>query len=292
RTMKDPQRWGNKFFSTILHQIATSGKGIMAEKDAFENWRNVEEDFARADKILKVKPGAISGNKIMPKPPAAFPAGLPDMLQFAISSIRDVSGVNLELLGMAEREQAGVLEFQRKQAGLTILATLFDSLRRYRKEQGRVLLHFIREYISDGRLIRIAGEGAEQYVPLVKEPGTFRYDVIVDDAPTSPNQKEQVWGIIQAMMPMLMKQPLPTQIWVELLKYSPLPESLAAKIGEILQQPNPQAEQAAQVEMAQKTADVEKTQSETAENLANVQKMSADTRINAAQALFGAIPQG
>src|SRR5690606_33385854 len=64
RTMKDPQRWGNKFFSTILHQIATSGKGIMAEKDAFENWRNVEEDFARADKILKVKSGAISNNKI------------------------------------------------------------------------------------------------------------------------------------------------------------------------------------------------------------------------------------
>lgn len=283
RSMKDPQRWGNKFFSTILHQIATSGKGIMAEKDAFENWRKAEEDLARADSILKVKPNSLA--KIAPKPPSQFPNGLPDMLQFAISSIRDVSGVNLELLGMAEREQAGVLEFQRKQAGLTILATMFDSLRRYRKEQGRVLLHYIREYISDGRLIRIAGEGSEQYVPLVKDQETYRYDVIVDDAPTSPNQKEQVWGILQAMMPMLMKQPLPTQIWVELLKYSPLPESLGVKIGQLLQQPNPQAEQAAQLDVAQKEADVQKTQSETAENMAQIGKMHADSQMQAVQAM-------
>lgn len=289
RTMKDPQRWGNKFFSTILHQIATSGKGIMAEDDAFPSWRKAEEEFAKADAILKLKKGAIAGQKVSPKPAAQFPAGLPDMLQFAISSIRDVSGVNLELLGMADRQQAGILEAQRKQAGLTILAGLFDSLRRYRKEQGRVLLHFIQEYISDGRLVKIVGQEGEQYIPLVRQPQTAKYDVIVDDAPTSPNQKEQVWGILQAMMPILMKQPLPAQMWVELLKYSPLPESLSSKMGEILTQPNPQAEQAQQVEMEQKTADVEKTHSETAKNLATAGKAQADVKIQAAQTLFGAM---
>jgi hypothetical protein len=36
--------------------------------------------------------------------------------QFAISSIRDVTGVNLELLGLRDANQPGMLEAQRKQA--------------------------------------------------------------------------------------------------------------------------------------------------------------------------------
>ncbi|NIV38716.1 MAG: hypothetical protein GWN58_57650, partial [Anaerolineae bacterium] len=51
----------------------------------------------------------------------------------------DVSGANLELLGMADKVQAGVLEAQRKQAGMTILSWAFDSLRAYRRAHGRVL---------------------------------------------------------------------------------------------------------------------------------------------------------
>jgi hypothetical protein len=159
-----------------------------------------------------------------------------------------VTGINLELLGLVQKEQAGVLEAQRKQAGYAILAVFFDSLRRYRKIQGRIMLHFIQEYISDGRLIRIAGaeSGAEQYVPLVKQGDTASYDVIVDEAPMSANQKEAVWSMMTQMLPILTKQPVPMQVWQEFLRYSPLPSSVSAKIGKALAeagQPDPAQEQ-------------------------------------------------
>src|SRR6185312_14295444 len=105
--------------------------------------------------------------------------------------IRDTTGINLELLGLVEKEQPGILEHQRKQAGMTVLAGLFDALRRYRKDQGRLLLWYIQSFLSDGRLVRIGGQEQARYVPLVRQPGLVEYDVIVDDTPNSPNLKER-----------------------------------------------------------------------------------------------------
>jgi hypothetical protein len=128
RAMKDPQRWSNKFFSTMMHTMATSGKGIMAEKDAFENPRQAEDEWARVDGITWVKPGALVAGKIQPKPVAPMPPGLADMLQFALSSLQAVSGINLELMGSTDRDQAASLEWQRRKSAFSILAAFFDGL--------------------------------------------------------------------------------------------------------------------------------------------------------------------
>lgn len=260
RPMKDPQRWANKFFSRILHSINTSGDGVIAEEGAFKNPRKANEDWARPDKIKLVNNGAISGGKVMPTPSGNMPPMLPSMMEFAVTSVRDVSGVNAEILGLADRTQAGVLEYQRKQAGLTILATLFDSLRRYRKDQGKLLLEYITEYLSDGRLIRIVGDDGAKYVPLTKNADVLKYDVIVDDAPSSPNMKEKVWSIVQPMIPALQQFGLPQNVWLDIFAYSPLPESLIEKVRTAMQEkaqqpppPNPEmvkVEQQAQAEQA------------------------------------------
>ncbi len=157
--------------------------------------------------------------------------------------MRDSAGINLELLGMVEREQPGILEHMRKQAGMTVLAGLFDALRRYRKDQGRLLLWFITSFITDGRLIRIGGAENAKYVPLLRQDGVVEYDVIVDDTPTSPNMKERTWAVLMQMMPFLSRAPIPPQMYTELLKYSPLPETLTAKITEIAQQAGQQQQQ-------------------------------------------------
>lgn len=234
RAMKDPQRWANSFMSTILHIIATSGKGILAEEGVFEDIRDAESKWAAPDSITTVDKGAISGERIMPKPGSQLPPGLPDMVMQAISAIRDVSGVNLEMLGLADREQGVGLEYQRKQSAMVILATLFDSLRRYRKVQGRLLLYFIQNYLSDGRLIRVAGPEGAQYVKLAKDASSAEYDTIVDDAPSSPNQKEATWAVLQGILPMLLKMNMPMSFWMAVIKQSPLPNSFADQVAKIL----------------------------------------------------------
>jgi hypothetical protein len=134
-----------------------------------------------------------------------------------------------------------------------MLAVFFDAMRRYRKEQGRILADLIREYIADGRLVRIAGDSRAQYVPLLKDQITFEYDTIVDEAPTSPNMKNQVFSTLSTIMPMVIKAGIPMP--PELLDYTPLPESLAQKWKETIKQasqkPDP-AQQQMQMEQAAK----------------------------------------
>ena len=240
RVMRDPQMWANKFMAQIMQIMNTTAKGgILAERDAFDDQREAEEGYAQPEVITWLKPGALSGGKpkIMEKPGKGDASAYVNLLQFAVSSIKDVTGINLELLGQQDQNQPGILEHMRKQAGMTVLATLFDSLRRYRKLVGRVRLYFIQTRMSDGRLIRVVGDEYKGMVQLSKEITTGEYDVVVDDAPTSPNQKEANWAIIQPLLAafkdQLMAQP---EVLAMVLSYSPLPSQLVAQIKKVITQ--------------------------------------------------------
>lgn len=235
RSMKDPQRWANKWLSQTLHILNTSAKGSpIVEAGVFKDIREAEQNWARPDKFVEVDAGTLSnphGPRIQPKPVSQLPTGYTELMQFAIASIRDASGINLELLGMQEGEQAGVLEMQRKKQAMAVLAAFFDSLRRYRKEQGRLLLFMIQNYLSDGRLIRITGESGQQYIPLMRDATFGIYDVVVDDAPSSPQQKEMTWQIIQSMLPLFKDQlQQDPALMGMVLEQSPLPASLVEKL--------------------------------------------------------------
>lgn len=161
--MLDPQQWANKLFSQTLHIVNSNAKGgAFVEENAVEDWEQLKRDFGATGGLVRVRDGALAAGKIMPRDPSAFPQGHWQLLQYAISSIRDTTGVNLELLGLRDANQPGVLEQSRKQSALTIVAPFFDSLRRYRKACGKSLIYIIQNYFSDGRLIRISGDKAIQ----------------------------------------------------------------------------------------------------------------------------------
>jgi hypothetical protein len=247
RAMIDPQMWGNKFFVQIMHILNTAAKGgLLYESDSFPNPRKALEDWSKPDAGIEVSRGALSGPnpKVKEREPRVFPTGTDKMMEFSLNNLPQTSGINMELLGLVERDQPGVLEMQRKKAGYAILAVFFDSLRRYRKNKGRVRLYFIQHYISDGRLIRIKGrDSTMQYVPLVQDDALATYDVVVDEAPMSPNQKEAVWAMMMGMMPMLSKLNVPPKVWQIMLEYSPLPSAVSTEINKAMdeqaQQPPP-----------------------------------------------------
>jgi hypothetical protein len=269
RAMVNPQQWANKWLSQTMHILNTNAKGgWFVEDGVFEDMREAEQTLAMPDKLTKVTKKALSnpdGPKIQAKPQSQMPQGFTDLMEFAITSIRDASGVNLELLGQKDTDQAGVLEMQRKKQAMAVLAVLFSGLRRYRKNQGRQMLWLIQNYVSDGRLIRINGEQSQQYVPFVKKVDA-RYDVIVDDAPSSPQQKEITWAVFMQMAPVL-KERMTPELWAAMLEYSPLPESASQKLREAIRQSaQMQAQQSqmqAQMAQAGAKAQIEETQSKT-----------------------------
>ena len=204
--MTDPQKFANKMVTNVLHIINVTAKGgVMAEKDAFDDQRQAEETWARPQDITWLANGALSGPKpkIQEKPVAPFPAGFWQLLEFSVSTLRDVAGVNLEFLGQRDQNQPGILEAQRKQAALTILGTLFNNLRRFRKAVGRIRLHMIQNFFSDGRLIRIVGPLGAQAVPLAKDRTAGRFDVIVDEAQNTVSSKQETWQMIVQLMPII-----------------------------------------------------------------------------------------
>lgn len=293
RLMKDPQRWANKWLSQIQHILNTGAKnGLLAEQSAITNHRKFEDEYAQPGTINMVNDGAISQNKIMTKEAPRFPEGIDRLLQYALSAINDVTGVSLELIGMTDRDQAIGLEESRKKAGMVILANFFDALRRYRKTQGQLMAYYIKEFISDGRLIRIVGDEGAQYVPLLKDNLTYEYDVIVDDAPTSPDMKERVFMILTQILPMLLQAGIPVP--PDVLDYAPLPDALTQKWKKMIAggQQDPMAEfmkqiqaMLAQLSVEKEQAVIEKTKSETAKNYGQAQQAQAISQDESAQAM-------
>lgn len=282
--MRDPQMWANKWLSQTLHIFNSNAKGgYFAETGAFKDPRQAERSIAQSS-ITYLNEGGMA--MIQKKEAPQFPQGIDGLLQYAIASVSELVGVSLESLGQEKTDISGVLAAERKRTTITIVADFFDALRRYRKESGRVLADFIISYISDGRLVRIAGPGLGKYVPLVKEQMDFTYDIVVDDTPTSPNQKERVFSTLVQLMPTLMEAGIP--IPPEILDFAPLPASLIRdwqKLIEDSSQPD-QGEQIkeqvrmqlAQLEAAKmqqdiqnKQADEVETKTQAALNLAKIE---------------------
>ncbi|QGH72708.1 MAG: portal protein [Podoviridae sp. ctQNx1] len=247
KVMKDPQRWANKWLSQIMHIINANAKGgILAEVGAFVDPRRAQEEWAQADSVTLLKEGGIQ--KIKEKTAGNYPSGIDRLMEFALNSLPQVTGINLEALGLAGREQAGILEQERKQAAYGLLAPAFNALRTYRKNAGRVLLYYIQEYIADGRMIRLTGPEGQQTIPLTKDKQSITYDIIIDQAPDSPDSKTKTWETLQTILPAMMKANIP--IPPDLFDYTPLPTALSQKWKQYAaqQQQNISPEQMQQVQ--------------------------------------------
>lgn len=283
RPMKDPQKFANKFFSQILHIVNSNAKGgVMVEEGAVGDIRNFEESYASADQITWLKDGSLAQGRIQQKQPPAYPMASDKLMQESNAAIRDVTGVNLEMLGLADREQAGILEQQRKQSAYGILAAFFDARRRYMKMCGRKLLKLMQLYLPPDKLVRIVGDdGSPQYVPLALSQETADYDIVVDEAPQSPNQKIQTFQIMTQLMPLFSNADLPAQFWAEMAKYSPLPAGLSTKLAQIIIQSE---QQQAQAEAPQQELAMRGAVAEVSEKEGNAMKAQAEAQHIAGEA--------
>ena len=292
RSMIDPQKWANKWLAQALHIVNSNAQGgVMIEDGAVEDPRDFEDSWTDPSAITWVPDGTLQNQRIQPKPSPQYPAAMESLTQFAIAAIPKVTGLNVELLGMANREQPAELEYQRRQAGVTILNALFNSQSRYRKEHGRLLLYMINRYISDGRLARVNIQGMDQYIPIIRNPDTIKYDIVVGESPSSTNVKERTWVILEKMIPMMLQVGVP--LIPEILDYVPLPATLISKMKEA--QAKQQQEKAAQekaVQQQQLMALLRQQLAAASKDEASAEKERAQAREAAAQANIAASPLG
>ncbi len=279
RSILDPQKWLNKFFSTILYAMMTNAKGgLLAEEGAFKDARSAEASWADPASITFTKKGAISEGRVMPKPPAAYPQGLDRLMEFTVNSLPQITGLNVELMGLADKVQAGVVEAQRKQSAMAIVAWAFDSMRRYYRSIGRQLARYVVDYVPEGTLVLVNGDASKQYVPLVKKRLSMTFDVIVDEAPTSVNQQERVWAVLESIIPSLLQAGI--AVTPKVLDYSPLPPDLVAEWKKMLS-PDPKKQQ---FEEESAKAGLAKVQSEAQKNQSAAQLNAANAALKMAEA--------
>jgi hypothetical protein len=265
RMMRDPQQNANKWLSQALHILNSTAKGgILAERGAFKSLADAQRTYANPQAITLVEDGAIQKGRIMQKPGAGLAAPYVQLTQMAVQAIPGVTGLNLELLGLRDANQPGVLEAQRKQAGMTILATVFDALKLYRKTNGETRLHFIQTLVPDGKIIRVKGPTGAKAIRFIRDKHLGRYDVVVSDAPTSPNQKELTWTMLMQLSQVDLFKPLLSdpETAVECLEYCPLPAKIVQLLKKGIQAPKPQQEQQQQIAIADAVAKIRKTQAD------------------------------
>jgi hypothetical protein len=265
KPMVDPGRFVNKLYSEVLHIVRTNANGGMAlEEDAVSDIRQFENSWAATDKITWLKPGALSGahgSKMLPKTPPPVQAALFQLMEFARDMVKATTGVNEEILGLVERDQAGVLEAQRKQAAYGILSAFFDAKRRYQRNQGKLLLSQMSVFFPPDKLVRIVQQGEAQYVPIALSLDAQHYDVVVDEAPSGPDQKAKVISVLMPLLPQLLQaQLIGPETLADIIPYLPIPAVVANKLANDIrakaaQPPDPNVVAAQQAEMANKQAD-------------------------------------
>jgi hypothetical protein len=204
-----------------------------------------------------------------------------------LEAFQDVTGINAEILGLTDRTQAGVVEQQRKESVYGQLQVFFDSLRHYRKESGRILAEFIKRYIAsdDGsRLIRIVGDQGIKYIPLLRSEIDIKYDVMVGDSPTAPNQRERTAAMLMQIVPLLLQSGIPVP--PDVLDYMPLPQALIDKWKETImnQGEDPLMEEKQRIEMMLNHLNMERQQLRNEEIATDIDYKKAKSEKELAQA--------
>jgi len=290
RALKDPQKILNKFLATVVHILASNAKGgLLYERGAFADQRKAEEDWSNPQKNVEVTEGALAAGRIKPRESPPLPQGAVMLIEFTMQNISRVSGINVELLGSADRDQPASLEMQRRQSAVSTQASLFDSKRFYHEEQGRTLLALMKT-LPPETLVRVTvdpfdpqqaqlmlppqpmtndpqalaqwqqqtqqaqqqiaqaeeGKKREMFVAMNTIMRAFsdesmKFDIIVDEAPSSPNQQQEVLSKLAILSQNGVQ--LPPQAQAVVIENIGLPSTIADDLAKAVGGMDPEKQQ-------------------------------------------------
>jgi hypothetical protein len=202
--MAEPQLYYNKALTELMFTIASNSKGgVLVEKGAVEDIQEFEQKYASTTAVIETEEGAISGGKIMPKGQNVPTTGLEGVLTLTDASIADASGVDKSFLGSQENKQeTGILFRRRIRQVVSTLGKYFNSITRYQDANARLMLDYIRVWSENnqGILVDLTNEeGGYDTQAISKEPFMCEYGVTIQEAPQSPEDKEETAEMISTI---------------------------------------------------------------------------------------------
>ena len=227
--MIDPQKTKNKALSTALHFYLTNAKGgVEFEIGAFVNETRAKEEWSSPNPWIALNEGGLK--KINQRKPTEMPSSLQAFFEIGTRGIGEVAGLSQELLGLGQSEMSNPTQRSRLAGTLAVLGWLFDEINRFRKEEARVTLDFVKEFSTNGQLITIGGPFNSKAIPLLKSNLPIKYQLEVDESVKyNPNLKDRVWADLMPIVPALLRFGA-GQVLLSLLKFSPLPAQVVHEI--------------------------------------------------------------
>ena len=220
RPLIDAQRQHNIEQSTIVMLTQLMPKQAwMGPKGSFHNKTEWQTKIASPGAMLEYNKTQGKPEPIVNPP---IPRHIVDMAFTRPQTMREISGVNVEMTGARQASDPGVVMEMRQKAAKTVLAPMFDNYRMSKKALGQVILAFVQTYISPGRRLRILGPEGSAYVEFTEQMQVGRYDVTVEETNSTINDRIQTLTVLQTTLPQLAKAgvPVPPEI-IDLLPMQP-----------------------------------------------------------------------
>lgn len=295
--MMEPQKYYNKALTELMFTIAANSKGgVMIEEDAVEDIADFESKWAKTDGVIKVASGALAAGKIQQKAQGAVPTGLENIITLSQSNIAS-NGVDPSFLGdISKEDTSGVLYKRRIRQVISKFARYFDSITLYQKEDARMMADLIRVWVENnqGEWVRITGEdGADDFMRIVEDMLVPQYDVTIQEASQSSDEKQETAMLLSGFADKLMLSGDVNSgkaFLAESLGFMRLDGDVRNKLSELLQ-PQQQVDPAQFQQMQQQlqqlqqfiqSGEVDKIKSETQKNLATAAKTMKDANLSEA----------
>jgi hypothetical protein len=245
RAMKEPQRLLNQSVSDYEGFLRNIPKGgFIIETDAVPNLEGFRDTLLKANMLTVVSPGAIAAQKIIPKPAPPIPSGLLEMIQYADQAMMSTIGLTPDFLGMSDSKlMTAQLNAQLVRQGLMVLAPYFDSVKLFTQNNGRIFYDAFKILMEncESKLIgHITNEDNRKDVEFLRENLDLDYDVVIEDVPQTPDERQQTFQKLLELQSVLLNKPNPVDISPIVMEYAPFNGDQLEKIKMMMQPQPPQ----------------------------------------------------
>lgn len=184
RDMRDAQYLFNVRKVTDLDILASQQQGLKVKKGALVT---PDDSLNQGNGRVLVINDKNQMDDVQPMeiiPPSPVMLQMEDMLKMVM---REISGVNEELLGSAIDDKAGVLSMLRQGAGMTTLQKYFDHFDQSQKECGDIIIQMIQHFWSYGKIKQVIGE---EPTPEFDDKAFFTYGAKVVQGVLTESQQQ------------------------------------------------------------------------------------------------------